>query len=58
MSELDDAEVDYGLSLAIPYFDPTDCYPEWSTDTLRDAYRAGWEDRELEYERCREEGRR
>jgi hypothetical protein len=44
-SELSDDEVDAALALAIAGFDPRDRYPEWGNASLREAYRAGWEDR-------------
>lgn len=44
LPELTDAQVDAELSTAIPLYDPSDRYPEWSNGSMRDAYRAGRED--------------
>lgn len=43
--ELSDDDVDAALALAIIGFDPNDRYPEWGNTSLREAYRAGWDDR-------------
>lgn len=47
MSNLSDEEVDNALALAIVGFDPHARYPEWGNSSLREAYRAGWEDRDI-----------
>ena len=43
---LSDEDVDAALALTIIGFDPNDRYPEWGNTSLREAYRAGWEDRD------------
>jgi hypothetical protein len=42
--KLDDAAVDSELSMAILHYDPNDKYPEWPNSSMREAYRAGFED--------------
>lgn len=42
--DLTDQDINESLAFAIPGFDASDKYPEWSNDALRAAYRAGWED--------------
>lgn len=37
-------EIDGELELAIMGYDRNDKYPEWSNASMREAYRAGWED--------------
>ncbi len=37
-------EIDAELELAIMGYDRRDKYPEWSNASMREAYRAGWED--------------
>lgn len=44
---LSDDEVDAALAFAISGFDPCERYPDWGNSALREAYRAGWEDRHL-----------
>lgn len=39
-----DDEIDDELMLAIYGYDPNEKYPEWSNDSMRKAYLAGWED--------------
>lgn len=37
-------EIDIELSLAVMGYDPSDKFTEWGNDSMREAYRAGWED--------------
>jgi hypothetical protein len=39
-----DDEIDNELRLAIYGYDPDEHYPEYGHESLREAYRAGWED--------------
>lgn len=39
-----DDEVDAALALSIFCYDPDDRYPEYGNTSMREAYRAGWED--------------
>lgn len=39
-----DDDIDRELMLVIPFYDPNERYPEYGVNSLREAYRAGWED--------------
>lgn len=41
---LSDGDINVELSAAILGFDPSEKYPEWSNSSMREAYRAGYED--------------
>lgn len=41
---LSNGDINEELSAAILGFDPSEKYPEWSNSSMREAYRAGYED--------------
>lgn len=44
MQPPNDDEVDDALKLAVVGYDPDGRYPEYGNTSMREAYRAGWED--------------